>query len=104
MALCRVTSSQIFHDFQNLPAIPTVVDIYPLHPNDALGVNDHKPHLGDAGHATHWLTAFWQEIVLAGNLQIFIIQNGQGRLADLPHLSCLCWKVAVDRVDFSLIL
>lgn len=84
-----------------MSGITTKVDIHPLCPDDSLRVNNDEAHLGNTGHAAHGLAGFGQEIILAGYLQVFIIEDRQRRATQLPYLGRLSRRVAVDGVDIG---
>jgi len=84
-----------------LSGILAKVNIHSLRPDDSLRVNNDEAHLGNTAHTAHRLAGFGQEIVLAGHRQLFIIEDGQRRAAQLPYLGRLSRRVAVDGVDIG---
>lgn len=87
-----------------MPSVLAEVDIHPLHPDDPLRVNNDETHLGDARHAAHRLAGLGQKIVLGGDCQILVIENGQPEPTQQPDLSCVGWRVSVEGVDVGLCL
>lgn len=76
MLIYLTTPLQAFNYLHYLPGVVAEVEVYPLRLDEALGINDDKTHLGHAGHRAHRLAGFGQHIVLAGNPQVFIVEDG----------------------------